>query len=149
MRSSTFGFHKMLGNYQVATWLVASRVVLSSIELVSDVSDTGIVISIQLNLIVWGNAKKEKLSRDSSVGVTKGCRLYGGELIPWNTVTFCSLHRFQIVSGVYPATYPKSTGVSPGVEWQACQSHYSLKSRKVELYIQVYSLPFTSSSHGD
>jgi hypothetical protein len=30
----TFGFHKMPGNYQVATQLVASRVVLSSIELV-------------------------------------------------------------------------------------------------------------------
>jgi hypothetical protein len=27
-------FHKMLGNYQVATQFVASRVVLSSIELV-------------------------------------------------------------------------------------------------------------------
>jgi hypothetical protein len=30
-----FGFHKILGNYQVASQLVASRVVLSSIELVS------------------------------------------------------------------------------------------------------------------
>jgi hypothetical protein len=35
MRLRTFGFNKMLGNYQVATQLVASRVVLSSIELVS------------------------------------------------------------------------------------------------------------------
>jgi hypothetical protein len=34
----TFGLHKMLGNYQVATQLVASRVVLSSIELVSSKS---------------------------------------------------------------------------------------------------------------
>jgi hypothetical protein len=31
---STFGFHKMLGSYQKATQLVASQVVLSSIELV-------------------------------------------------------------------------------------------------------------------
>jgi hypothetical protein len=31
----TFGFDKMLGNYWVAPQLVASRVVLSSIELVS------------------------------------------------------------------------------------------------------------------
>jgi hypothetical protein len=31
----TFGFHKMLGNYRVAGQLVASRVVLSSTELVS------------------------------------------------------------------------------------------------------------------
>jgi hypothetical protein len=30
----TFGFHKILGNYQVATQLVASRVVLSSMKLV-------------------------------------------------------------------------------------------------------------------
>jgi hypothetical protein len=30
----TFGFHKMLGNYRVDSQLVASRVVLSSIELV-------------------------------------------------------------------------------------------------------------------
>jgi hypothetical protein len=30
-----FGFHKMLGNYRVASQLVVSRVVLSSIELVS------------------------------------------------------------------------------------------------------------------
>jgi hypothetical protein len=30
-----FGFHKMLGNYRVASQLVASRVVLSSIELVN------------------------------------------------------------------------------------------------------------------
>jgi hypothetical protein len=29
-----FGFHKMLGNYEVATQLMASRVVLSSMELV-------------------------------------------------------------------------------------------------------------------
>jgi hypothetical protein len=29
------GFHEMLGNYQVATQLVASRVVLSSIAVVS------------------------------------------------------------------------------------------------------------------
>jgi hypothetical protein len=31
----TFRFHKMLGNYRVVSQLVASRVVLSSIELVS------------------------------------------------------------------------------------------------------------------
>jgi hypothetical protein len=31
----TFGFHEMLGNYRVAYHLVASRVVLSSIGLVS------------------------------------------------------------------------------------------------------------------
>jgi hypothetical protein len=30
-----FGFHKMLGNYRVAAQLLASRVVLSSTELVS------------------------------------------------------------------------------------------------------------------
>jgi hypothetical protein len=35
IRYWTFGFHKMLGNYRVAEHLVASRVVLSSIELVS------------------------------------------------------------------------------------------------------------------
>jgi hypothetical protein len=33
--NGTFGFRKMLGNYQVATQLMTSRVVLSSIELVS------------------------------------------------------------------------------------------------------------------
>jgi hypothetical protein len=31
----TFGFHKRLGNYRVAAQLMASRVVLSSTELVS------------------------------------------------------------------------------------------------------------------
>jgi hypothetical protein len=35
MQLWTFGFNKMLGNYQVARQLVASRVVPSSIELVS------------------------------------------------------------------------------------------------------------------
>jgi hypothetical protein len=34
IRSWTFGFHEMLGNYRVATQLVASRVMFSSIELV-------------------------------------------------------------------------------------------------------------------
>jgi hypothetical protein len=34
MRELTFGFHKVLGTYRVATELAASRVVLSSIELV-------------------------------------------------------------------------------------------------------------------
>jgi hypothetical protein len=33
---STFGFHKMLGNYRVASQLVTSRVVLSSMELISE-----------------------------------------------------------------------------------------------------------------
>jgi hypothetical protein len=33
IRYWTFGVHKMLGNYRVASQLVASRVVLSSIEL--------------------------------------------------------------------------------------------------------------------
>jgi hypothetical protein len=31
--NETFGFHKMLGSYRVAAQLVASRIVLSSIEL--------------------------------------------------------------------------------------------------------------------
>jgi hypothetical protein len=35
IRYWTFGFHEMLGNYRVAWRLVASRVVLSSIELVT------------------------------------------------------------------------------------------------------------------
>jgi hypothetical protein len=35
IRYWTFGFHEMLGNYRVAQHLVASRVVLSSMELVS------------------------------------------------------------------------------------------------------------------
>jgi hypothetical protein len=35
IRYWTSGFHEMLGNYRVAKHLVASRVVLSSIELVS------------------------------------------------------------------------------------------------------------------
>jgi hypothetical protein len=35
MRERTFGLHKMLGKYRVAAQLVASRVALSSIELVS------------------------------------------------------------------------------------------------------------------
>jgi hypothetical protein len=35
MRYWTFWFHKILGNYRVASQLVASQVVLSSIELVS------------------------------------------------------------------------------------------------------------------
>jgi hypothetical protein len=33
IRYWTFGFHEMLGNYRVVWHLVASRVVLSSIEL--------------------------------------------------------------------------------------------------------------------
>jgi hypothetical protein len=35
IRCWTFGFHEMLGNYRVVQHLVASQVVLSSIELVS------------------------------------------------------------------------------------------------------------------
>jgi hypothetical protein len=47
------GFHKMLGNYSVASQLVASRVVLSYIEFVSysvHVTETDIIISISYNI---------------------------------------------------------------------------------------------------
>jgi hypothetical protein len=42
----TFGFHKMLGNYRVASQLAASRVLLSCIDLVGyAISGDGIVYS--------------------------------------------------------------------------------------------------------
>jgi hypothetical protein len=46
MRLWTFGFHKMLGNCQVATQLVASRAVFSSIEL-------ELVSYIEISRRVW------------------------------------------------------------------------------------------------
>jgi hypothetical protein len=42
IRKWTFGFHKMLGIYRVAPQLVASRVLLSSIELVRKDNDSKI-----------------------------------------------------------------------------------------------------------
>jgi hypothetical protein len=56
MRLQTFGLHKMLGNYQVATLLVASRVVLSSIELVSWLVIPFILLSKTQHIVnVYGN----------------------------------------------------------------------------------------------